>query len=275
MVRMIHKRIMLGLCFLVGSIAVMQAQCGVRNDAVAAGELLAYELKFNWKFIWINAGWAKMTVNETNYKGRSCLRTDLQSYTNKRIDLFFKMRDTLTCITSKRLEPLYFRKGAEEGKRYAVDEVSFSYKGGKSLVSQRRMVRGDNEVAQRKDTSDVCVFDMLSILLQARSYDPSDYQPGQKIHFPMATGRDIEQQTLIYRGKENYKAEDEVTYRCLVFSLVEYTGKGKEKEIITFYVTDDRNHLPVRLDMYLSFGSAKAFLTQIKGNKYPLTSIVK
>ena len=46
-------------------------------------------------------------------------------------------------------------------------------------------------------------------------------------------------------------------------------------EVITFYITDDRNHLPVRLDMYLNFGSAKAFLTDIKGNRHPLTSIVK
>ena len=89
----------------------------------------------------------------------------------------------------------------------------------------------------------------------------------------MATGREIEKQTLIYRGKENYKAENDVTCRCLVFSLVEYKD-NEEKEVITFYVTDDRNHLPVRLDMYLNFGSAKAFLTNIKGNKYPLTSII-
>ena len=90
----------------------------------------------------------------------------------------------------------------------------------------------------------------------------------------MATGKDIEKQTLIYRGKENYKAENGVTYRCLVFSLVEYVN-NKEKEVITFYITDDLNHLPVRLDMYLNFGSAKAFLTDIKGNRHPLTSIVK
>ena len=55
----------------------------------------------------------------------------------------------------------------------------------------------------------------------------------------MATGRKVEEQTLIYRGKENVKAENGVTYRCLIFSLVEYDKKGKEKEVITFFVTDD------------------------------------
>ena len=40
--------------------------------------------------------------------------------------------------------------------------------------------------------------------------------------------------------------------------------KGKEKEVITFYITDDKNHLPVRLDLYLNFGSAKAFLSSVR-----------
>lgn len=48
----------------------------------------------------------------------------------------------------------------------------------------------------------VCVYDMLSILLQARSYDPSDYKPGVKILFSMATGRAIEKQTLIIEEKK-------------------------------------------------------------------------
>ena len=42
---------------------------------------------------------------------------------------------------------------------------------------------------------------------------------------------------------------------------------GKFKEIARFYVTDDSNHIPIRLDMYLRFGSAKAYITQMKGNK--------
>ena len=66
---------------------------------------------------------------------------------------------------------------------------------------------------------------------------------GQKIIFPMATGTKIEDQTLIYRGKKVFKAEGGVKYRCLVFSLVEYK-KGKEKEVITFYITDDKTIYP-------------------------------
>jgi hypothetical protein len=250
----------------------VHAQCAVQNDAIQAGEALTYQLKFNWKFIWVDAGVARMDMQATSYQGKPAFRCSLTSVSNRKVDAFFKMRDTLTCITTHRLEPLYFRKGAEEGDRYTVDEVRFSYKDGKCIAKQSRMRRG-HDTKSSTDTSDRCIFDMLSILLQARSYKAEDYQVGDRIHFDMATGTKVEEQTLIYRGKKNFKAEDGVKYRCLVFSLVEYK-KGKEKEVITFYVTDDDNHLPVRLDLYLNFGSAKAFLKTIKGNRHPLNSIV-
>ena len=265
--------ILIGLCLWWGVLS-LSAQCAAKNEAIQPGERLTYELKFNWKFIWVSAGEAKMDLLPVTYEGKECYQTTLYSISNKTVDMFFKMRDTLTCITTDRLEPVYFRKGAEEGSSYTVDEARFSYLDGKCIVDQSRARRGRDTV-YRKDTLDYCVFDMLSILLQARSFDPTSYKKGDKILFPMATGRRVEEQTLIYRGKKNFKAEDGIKYRCLVFSLVEYDKKGKEVEVITFYVTDDKNHLPVRLDLYLNFGSAKAFLKTVEGNRHPLISIIK
>ena len=69
---------------------------------------------------------------------------------------------------------------------------------------------------------------MLSILAQARSYDPADYKIGDRILFPMATGRKVEEQTLIYRGKEEVKAIMIRFTVALYFSFVEYK-EGKRK----------------------------------------------
>jgi hypothetical protein len=258
--------LIVGVCFS----TPVKAQCEATNEAFKSGEHVMYDLYFNWKFVWIKAG---LTTNATTYHSKPAYRFNLLSVSSKKIDFFFKMRDTLTCIVGERLEPRYFRKGAEEGKRYTVDEAWFSYKDGLCFVNQKRTYR-DGEIIETEYSDSRCVFDMLSILAQARSYDPNDYTIGQKINFPMATGRRVEEQTLIYRGMKNIKAENDTTYRCLVFSFVEYTDKGKEKEVITFYITDDKNHLPVRLDMFLNIGSAKAFLRSVTGNRYPLTSIV-
>ena len=134
------KTILILLC---GWFAIMatRAQCAAQNEAIQAGEELVYDLKFNWKFIWVAAGQAKMDMQAITYQGKPCFRSNLISVSNKQVDFFFKMRDTLTCITSSRLEPVYFRKGAEEGDRYTVDEVWFSYKNGKCIADQRRMRR--------------------------------------------------------------------------------------------------------------------------------------
>lgn len=261
------------VCFLAISPSA-RAQCVAKNDAFLPGEQVKYDLYFNWKFIWKRVGTASLTTNSAVYRSRPAYRFDLLCTGSKKADFFFKMRDTLTCYVSDRLEPLYFRKAAEEGNRHTVDEAWFSYSDGLAKVKQRRTWRNPVREMQEMEYSDSrCIFDMLSILSQARSYDPKDYKVGDKIRFPMATGRKVEEQTLIYRGKQEVKANNDTIYRCLVFSFVEYK-KGKEKEVITFFVSDDRNHLPIRLDMYLHFGSAKAFFKSVRGNRYPLESVV-
>ncbi|MDR2859832.1 MAG: DUF3108 domain-containing protein, partial [Mediterranea sp.] len=244
------------------------AQCETVNKAFKSGETVTYDLYFNWKFIWTKAGEARFTIKPIYYDSVPAYRLNLLVTGNKKTDGFFKLRDTLTSIVSTRLQPLYFRKGAEEGNRYTADEASFFHKEGIHYVKQKRTYR-DGRNMQTEQNDSRCVYDMLSILAWARSCDFKSYEKGQRINFPVATGKKIEEQTLVYRGKENFTTDEDVTYRCIVLSLVKKRD-GKEQDIITFYVTDDKNHLPVRLDLFLNFGSAKAFLNNVKGNRYPL-----
>ena len=271
--------VLLSLILILAPIS-LGAQCKVVNEAFKAGEKVEYELFFNWKFIWLKAGTAWLTTIDTTFATEPAYQIDLLAVTNQKLDRIFKMRDTITSVISKQLEPIYYRKGAEEAKNYSVDEAWFWRENSTSRVSQKRL-RGNGEIVETSQCDNRCIFDMLSILAQARSYHPEDFTLGQHIQFPMATGRKVEEQTLIYRGKENVKAEDETgtTYRCLVFSLVEYVkdkkGREKESEVVTFFVSDDKNHLPIRLDLYMNIGSAKAFLRNVSGNRYPLECIVK
>ena len=78
----------------------------------------------------------------------------------------------------------------------------------------------------------------------------------------------------VINGKKVIKADNGKKYRCLELSYLEQEEK-KNKEIIRFFVTDDSNHVPIRLDMFLKFGSAKAFLVGMKGIKNAITSEVQ
>ena len=115
---------------------------------------------------------------------------------------------------------------------------------------------------------------MLNIFLRARSFDPTGWKKGNTVNFPIADGKNLDQARIYYRGKTTVKADNGHKYRCLQLSYEEKED-GKFKEIVRFYVSDDENHIPVRLDMFLKFGSAKAFLVGMKGVKNPVKAVVK
>lgn len=156
------------------------------------------------------------------------------------------------------MAPLYYKKVAHEGKRYYVDEATYSYPNGKCAVSMRHL-HSDGTVSSEKKTYDHCVYDMLNIFLRARNFDPTNWKKGHVVNIDITGGSELTKAKLIYRGKDKVKADNGTKYDCLVLSYVEKDG-NKDKEIVRFFVTDDAKHIPIRLDLFLKFGAAKAFL---------------
>ena len=240
------------------------AQCPVENTAFQGGEHLSYDLYFNWKFIWFKVGSADMDIKQTKYKGQDAYRAYLITRGSKTADRYFVLRDTLTTYTTLDIVPLFYTKNALEGKRYTREKVIYSYgEGGINLDLTYQ--KNSDPVRKKTETVEECPYDMISMLLKARSFDGSKFKKGDRIAFMMAEGKHCEEQYIVYRGPKKFTNDyTDVTYDCLVFSFIEMDGK-KEKEVVTFYVTNDKNHIPVRLDLHLKFGSAKAFLKSAKG----------
>ena len=232
--------LMLMLCLPLFShtVTTSQAQCGIHNTAFKSGEYLSYDLYFNWKFVWVKVGTASMS---------------------------------LLCYTTTDITPLYYRKGAREGKRYYVDELWYSYPKGNSHLKMHRIDADGKHHWKQAEYKD-CIYDMMSIFLRARNFDTSKLRKGENIPMPISDARHLSNSWLKYGGKTTLKMKNSnAKFRCLIFSFIERED-GKNHELIRFFVTDDKNHLPVRLDMFLSFGSAKAYLTGMKGLRNELTS---
>lgn len=249
------------------------AQCTFRNTAFKSGEYLSYNLYFNWKFIWVKAGTASMYTVQSRRGGRDIYTSSLVTRSSKRVDKMFMMRDTILCQSTTHMEPTYYRKAAREGKRYYIDEIFYSYPNNNCQIRQHE-ITSSGEHLWHKKTYDHCVYDMLNIFQRARSFDPSNWKKGHAVSFDIATGSHLIPAKLLFRGKTTVKADNGHKYRCLQLSFMEYEDK-KWDRIVDFYITDDQNHIPVRLDMFLRFGSAKAFLSGIKGNRNPITSMQK
>lgn len=259
---------------LLGMATVCKAQCGIENKAFGSGEFLTYDLYFNWKFVWVNVGSASMSTTKSKYKGKDAYRSSLVTRSSSKYDKIFMLRDTLLSYTDMSLSPLYFRKGAREGDRYYVDEIWYSYPNGNCQLKQHR-IEHTGEHKWKDSAYKDCIYDMMSIFLRARNFDASKFKVGQNVPMPISDAKRLSNSWLKYQGKETFEMEDtKQKFRCLVFSFIERED-GKNHELIRFYITDDANHIPVRLDMFLSFGSAKAFLKGYKGVRNPMTSKVK
>jgi len=256
------------------AVSPAKAQCGIENTSFQSGEFLAYDLYFNWKFVWLKVGSASMSTVKSIYDGKEAFRTSLITRGNDKLDNFFVMRDTLLSYCDTDLNPLYHRKGSLEGKRYYVDELWYSYPNNNCHVKMHR-IDADGEVHWKDKEYKDCVYDMMSIFLRARNFDASTMKVGDVIPLPITDAKHLANSWLKYLGKETFKIEgSNEKFRCLVFSFVEHED-GKNNELIRFFITDDANHIPVRLDLFLSFGSAKVFLKGYKGVRSPMTSKIK
>lgn len=251
------------------------AQCPQTNKAFKAGEHLEYNLYFNWKFVWIKCGTATYDMRRSTYRGNSSLYNYLLFKTNPKFDRFFCLRDTLKCHMTDELIPEYFFKASLEGSRHRIEEVWYSYPDGKSHV-KIRYVDPDGKQKITYDTrSNGCTYDMMSMMAVARSWSSASIKVGQKMHFPMTASDRVQNVVVVYNGRKKEKMDDGHTYNCLVFSVLDWDDKKSDKEILRFFFTDDDNHVPLRIDFYLKFGTAKAFITKSTGLRNPQKSIVK
>lgn len=267
--------LLLSFCSPMVQAQLVRTPFAVENTAFKAGEHVEYELFFDWGIIWKKVGTASLITTAASHNGQDGFDIRLLSGTNKSADLFFKLRDTLQCSITENLEPLYYKKAAEESDHYSVDQAWYSYEGGNASVKMLR-TRPDREPLHTSHTDSRCIYDMLSIIARTRNYDLSRFAKGHKMALPLATGRRVDEVTLEYLGPETIKAKNSVSYRCKGFSIYTYDKESKKsKEMLRFYVTDDDNHLPVRIDFYLKIGSAKAYLSGVSGNRHTLSSVVK
>jgi hypothetical protein len=102
-----------------------------------------------------------MYTVQSHYRGQQAYRASLVTRGNNKVDDLFVLRDTLLCYSSLDMEPLYFRKGAREGKRYTVDEVFYNYAGGRTNLRQHRL-HNDSSNTWENHSYTYCVYDMLT-----------------------------------------------------------------------------------------------------------------
>ena len=101
------------------------------------------------------------------------------------------------------------------------------------------------------------IYDMLSMLSYARSLNSDGIDVGHTVTLPMVNGTQVVRQYIVYEGNKSVKADNGTTYNCLVLSIRD-KKYGEERETLKAYVTADKEHLPIQLNIKLGVGYIKA-----------------
>ncbi len=236
--------------------------CGIRNTAFLAGETTTFRVYYTLG-VFIAAGEASFNVNLEQLNNKPVYHITGDGTTYGFYDSFFKVRDKYeTFVDTTSLLPLKFIRNVYEGGYKKYENVTFSQQTNAAITN--------NGVFKTPN----CVQDVLSSIFYARNIDFSKYKEGDKIPFAMFLDNETYNLYVRYMGKETIKTKYG-KFHAIKFKPLLVKGtifEGGEK--MTVWVSDDANHLPLRVESPISVGSIKVDMMAYRNLRYPLTSLV-
>jgi hypothetical protein len=238
--------------------------CNTRNTAFNEGEQLYFKVWYNAGRIWIGAGEASFNVTMDQLNGRRAYHVVADGKTLKSYEWFYKVRDKYeSWIDAASMQPLKFVRNVNEGGFKIYNNVVFN-----QSIGQAVSTNGIFNVPK-------CVQDVISAIYYARNINYDAYKPGAKIPFNMFLDDKVYNLYIRYIGKEEIQTRYG-TFRAIKIAPLLIQGSiftGGEKMFV--WVSDDANHLPVRVDSPIQIGSVKVDLMGFDKLRSPLTSLVR
>ena len=238
--------------------------CGVKNTSFKESEKLTFRVYYNLNFVWINAGNAYFTTALEDVNGHKAYHIVGDGKTARSYEWVYKVSDKYeTYVDKESMLPLRFKRDVNEGGFKIKQDVSFDHKKGKAISGQKVY-----EIPK-------CTQDVLSTIYFARNIDYSKYRPGDKIPFHMFLDDKVYDLYIKYMGKEEIKTKLG-KFKAIKISplLIEGTiFDGGEK--MTVWVSDDPNHVPLRINSPILVGSIKVDLIDYSNLRNPFGSVIE
>jgi hypothetical protein len=237
--------------------------CNIKNTSFKDGEKLVFKAYYNMSRIWINAGNAVFSVASEEIDNKKVFHITGVGKTQKSYEWFYKVNDKYeTFLDEKTLLPHRFIRNVNEGGFRIYNDITFNQN-----VGQAVSTKGVYQVPK-------CIQDVLSAIYFARNIDYSKYQSGAKIPFKMFLDDQVYELYIRYLGKEvietRYGKFNAIKIAPLLIDGTIF--KGGEKMAV--WVSDDANHIPLRVDSPILIGSIKVDLVGFENLRNELTSLI-
>ena len=234
---------------------------GIRNTAFKAGESLTYKVYYSLAGMSAAAGEATFNTSFEKFQGKDCYHVVAEGKSYH--DFLFKVRDKYeSYFDTSTLQPYKFIRDVNEGGYKTYENVTF--------VKSAHTAITNSGVYPVED----CIQDVLSATFYARNIDFNNHKPGDKIYFAMFLDRQVYHLYVRYLGKETIRTRY-AKFRTIKFKPLLVKGtmfEGGEK--MTVWVTDDPNHIAVRVESPIVVGKVQVDMTMYRNPRYPLSSLV-
>ena len=231
------------------------------NTAFKAGEILSYRLHYGV----MDAGVILMEVKPEvlEVAGRKVYHIVGNGYSKGTFDWFFKVRDRYeTFIDKDAMLPWMFVRRVYEGGYTINQDYTFNH------YTNKVDVGGGEKIEIPAGTQD-----MISAFYSARNLDLTNAKEGDIFTINSIVDKEIWPLKIRYVGKEKITC-DIGTYNCVKFRPIVQKGRiFKSEDDLNVWLTDDKNHVPLRAQAKLLVGSIKLDITSVKNLANPTSEI--
>jgi len=233
----------------------------IKETAFNMGEKIVLRVHYGW----ITAGDATFEVDWQSKKigDKNCYFIKGYGKSASTFDWFFPVRDTFfTYMDKESLYPVKYYRAVHEGGYHFVDEVDFTKEN--KIISKK----GEFKVQGK-------THDMLTCLYATRCINLGDMPIGKLINVKIWLDNELYELGFKVLGKETIKTDLGKFKTIKIQPLVVADRVFKDTDGMKLWVTDDPNHVPLRIESPILVGSIKADIKEMSFLKYPLTSKVK
>jgi hypothetical protein len=244
--------------------APFQEFCSVKNIAFNAREKISFTVYYAVAGIYVNAGNATFTNTLETLNNKPVYHIVGEGNTNSSYDWIYKVRDKYeTYIDTTTMQTLKFVRNVNEGGYKKYQNVTFN-KTANTAVTNTGVFKVP-----------ACVQDVVSAVYYARNVDYSKLRPDDRVAFSMFLDDEVHNMYIRYMGKETIRTKYG-KFRTIKIKPLLLKGtifEGGENMIV--WVTDDANHIPVRIESPIVVGKVKIDMMSHENLRHPLTSLIK
>lgn len=236
----------------------LQANCTINNRSFKNGESLKYKISYKLGSVWITAGYATFSVQQTSWSGKSAFHIVGQGSTTSNFDKIFKVRDKYeSYISVYNLLPYQFIRNVSEGEFKTYNNVRFN--------QQNKTARSTNG----NFTTTNCVHDVLSAIYLARNIEFEKMKPGSKAYINLFLDDKLYKVYVKYLGKETIKTSRGMVRTLKIQPQLIAGTVFDESNAMILWVSDDKNQVPVRVKSAITVGSVIVDLTSYQNLRNP------